>query len=190
MKQTKILCGQLNCSVKLANGCSSHPRGKSLPFFSLRTASSWNAGKFYQTVIRSAKNLRLFQCQINISEPLTASAQFNIVALQEHAPHNVIFTNLLFHNFNHDLTQILTRIIVLSQRYQPSTVYCYNLLNLCQAFCTLVLSFPLFANLALFPKLTAHKAVSDKLGLNLIFRGACKNTSYAKQYIAAWVIWN
>ena len=41
---------------------------------------------------------------------------------------------------------------------------------------------PIVANLALFPELTAHKAVSDKLGPNLIFRGACKNTSYAKQY--------
>ena len=32
MNKTKILCGQLNCSVKLANistRCSSHPQGKS-----------------------------------------------------------------------------------------------------------------------------------------------------------------
>ena len=48
MKQTKILCGQLNCWVKLA-------------YVSTRTERpSRNVGKFYRTVKLSAKNLRLF----------------------------------------------------------------------------------------------------------------------------------
>ena len=50
-KLMKILCGQLNCSVKLADvltGCSSHPQGK-----------------FYQTVKLSAKNLCLFHADSN-----------------------------------------------------------------------------------------------------------------------------
>ena len=56
-KQTKILCRQLNCSIKLADvltRCSSHPQGKSR-----------NVGKFYRTVKLSAKNLRLFHADSN-----------------------------------------------------------------------------------------------------------------------------
>ena len=84
-KQTKILCGQLNCSVKLADvstRCSSHPQGKKQTkilcgqlncsvklanvstrcSFALRMtrASSRNVSKFYWTVKLSTKNLRLF----------------------------------------------------------------------------------------------------------------------------------
>ena len=46
MKQMKILCGQLNCSEKLA--------------LRMTRASSRNVGKFYRTVKLSAKNLCLF----------------------------------------------------------------------------------------------------------------------------------
>ena len=44
---TKILFGQLNCSVKFADVW-------------MTTASSRNVGKFYRTVKLSEKNLRLF----------------------------------------------------------------------------------------------------------------------------------
>ena len=56
MNKTKILGGQLNCSVKLADvstRCSSHPQGK--------RASSRNVGKFYRTVKLSTKNLHFIQ---------------------------------------------------------------------------------------------------------------------------------
>ena len=59
LKQTKILCRQLNCLVKLTDvstRCSSHPIA-----LRMTRASSRNVGKFYRTVKLFAKNLCLFQ---------------------------------------------------------------------------------------------------------------------------------
>ena len=78
MKQTKILCGQLNCSVKLADvstRCS----------FALRMtrASSRNIGKFYRTVKLSAKNLHLFHNFILMIVCFTAVCRPELHELRE-----------------------------------------------------------------------------------------------------------
>ena len=59
----KILCGQLNCLVKLADvltRCSSHPQGT----FALRMTRA-SIGKFYRTVKLSATNLHFIHADCN-----------------------------------------------------------------------------------------------------------------------------
>ena len=76
LKQTKILCGQLNCSVKLANisiRCSSHPQGKS-------EARCENAGVLIGMAPALAHSYVRFDVEAEVQLPLPPS--FFIVAIQ------------------------------------------------------------------------------------------------------------